>query len=108
MMMKMVFDIVQFLLGPAEIMTQGLVGLILGLGMNALQVYLMYEIVVIVPPRARNLIDAIDMELSQNQYISGMKYRVYTAIIQIFLPLLLICVCYLSFCAFTGAVTNLF
>jgi len=102
------FDIVQFLLGPAEILTQGLVGLIMGLGMNALQIWLMYEIVVLVPPRSKNLIDAIDMELSQVQYSSGMKYRVYSAIFQVFLPLVLICVCYLSFCLLTNVVTSLF
>jgi len=104
----MVFDIVEFLMGPADILTQGMVGLILGLGMNALQVWLMYEIVVLVPPRAKNLIDAIDMELSQVQYFSGLKYRVYSAILQVFLPLVMICVCYLSFCLFTNVVTNLF
>ena len=43
----MSFDIVQFLLGPAELLTQGLVGLIMGLGLNALQIWLMYEIVII-------------------------------------------------------------
>jgi len=32
----MVFHIVEFLMGPAEILTQGMVGFILGLGMNAL------------------------------------------------------------------------
>ncbi len=104
----MVFDIVEFLMGPADILTQGMVGLILGLGMNALQIWLMYEIVVLVPPRAKNLIDAIDMELSQVQYFSGLKYRVYSAILQVFLPLVMICVCYLSFCLFTNVVTNLF
>ena len=104
----MVFDIVEFLMGPANILTQGMVGLILGLGMNALQIWLMYEIVVLVPPRAKNLIDAIDMELSQGQYFSGLKYRVYSAILQVFLPLVMICVCYLSFCLFTNVVTNLF
>jgi len=104
----MVFDIVEFLMGPADILTQGMVGLILGLGMNALQIWLMYEIVVLVPPRAKNLIDAIDMELSQVQYFSGLKYRVYSAILQVFLPLVMICVCYLSFCLFTSVVTNLF
>lgn len=61
--MKMGFDIVQFLMGPANILTQGLVGRIMGLGMNALQIWLMYEIVVIVPARSKNLIDAIDVEL---------------------------------------------
>ena len=105
---KMGFDIVQFLLGPAEILTQGLVGLILGLGMNALQIWLMYEIVVIVPPRSKNLIDAIDMELSQSQYAGGLKYRVYSAVLQVFLPLVMICVCYLSFCLFTNVATSLF
>lgn len=104
----MSFDIVKFLMGPADILTQGLTGLILGLGMNALQIWLMYEIVVIVPTRAKNLIDAIDMELSQAQFTSGMKYRVYTALIQVFLPLVLIGVCYLSFCLFTDVVANLF
>ena len=104
----MVFDIVEFLMGPADILTQGMVGLFLGLGMNALQIWLMYEIVVLVPPRAKNLIDAIDMELSQVQYFSGLKYRVYSAILQVFLPLVMICVCYLSFCLFTNVVTNLF
>ena len=104
----MSFDIVKFMLGPADILTQGMVGLILGLGINALQIWLMYEIVVLVPPRSKNLIDAIDMELSQTQYFSGMKYRIYSAVFQIFLPLLLICVCYLSFCLFTGTVTDLF
>ena len=104
----MVFDIVEFLMGPADILTQGMVGLILGLGMNALQIWLMYEIVVLVPPRAKNLIDAIDMELSQVQYFSGLKYRVYSAILQVFLPLVMICVCYLSFCLFTNVDTNLF
>jgi len=104
----MVFDIVEFLMGPADILTQGMVGLILGLGMNALQIWLMYEIVVLVPPRAKNLIDAIDMELSQVQYFSGLKYRVYSAILQVFLPLVMICVCYLSFCLFTSVVTDLF
>ncbi len=104
----MSFDIVNFLLGPAEILTQGMVGLILGLGMNAMQIWLMYEIVVLVPPRAKNLIDAMDMELSQTQYFSGMKYRIYSALFQVFLPLVLICVCYLSFCLFTGVVTDLF
>jgi hypothetical protein len=102
------FDIVQFLLGPAKLLTQGLIGLIMGLGINALQIWLMYEIVVIVPPRAKNLIDAIDMELSQVQYFSGLKYRVYSAIFQLFLPMVLICVCYLSFCALTNIVTTLF
>ena len=102
------FDIVQFLMGPADLLTQGLVGLILGLGMNALQIWLMYEIVVIVPPRSKNLVDAIDMELSQVQYFSGLKYRVYSAVFQLFLPLVLICICYLSFCLLTSTVTNLF
>lgn len=74
--MKMGFDIVQFLMGPTDILTQGLVGLIMGLGMNALQIWLMYEIVVIVPPRSKNLIDAIDVELSQSQHF-GLKVRVY-------------------------------
>jgi len=104
----MSFDIVNFLLGPAELLTQGMVGLILGLGMNALQIWLMYEIVILVPPRAKNLIDAMDMELSQTQYFSGMKYRIYSAIFQVSLPLVLIGVCYLSFCLFTGVVTDLF
>ena len=104
----MSFDVVNFLLGPAEILTQGMVGLILGLGMNALQIWLMYEIVVLVPPRSKNLIDAMDMELSQTQYFSGMKYRIYSALFQIFLPLVLICTCYLSFCLFTDVVTGLF
>ncbi|MGY5853897.1 MAG: hypothetical protein RTU92_10050 [Candidatus Thorarchaeota archaeon] len=104
----MAFDIVQFLLGPAEILTQGMVGLILGLGMNALQIWLMYEIVVIVPPRAKNLVDVIDMELSQTQFTGGMKYRVYSGIFQVFLPLVLIGVCYLSFCLFTNTINTLF
>lgn len=104
----MSFDLVNFLLAPAEILTQGMVGLILGLGINAMQIWLMYEVIVLVPPRAKNLVDAIDMELSQTQYFSGMKYRIYSAILQVFLPLLLICVCYLSFCLFTGVVTDLF
>ena len=101
-------NIVDFLLGPAHLLTQGLVGLILGLGMNAMQIWLMYEIVVSVPPRAKNLVDAIDLELGQNQYAGGLRYRVYTAILQVFLPILLIAVCYLSFCFFTGLVTDLF
>ncbi|MHA1770333.1 MAG: hypothetical protein ACTSYL_02260 [Candidatus Thorarchaeota archaeon] len=101
-------NIVEFLLAPAQLLTQGLVGLILGLGMNAMQIWLMYEIVVSVPPRAKNLIDSIDMELGQNQYTGGIKYRVYTAILQVFLPLLLIGVCYLSFCLFTNVVIDLF
>jgi hypothetical protein len=104
----MAFDIVNFLLAPAELLTQGMVGLILGLGINALQIWLMYEIVVIVPPRTKNLIDAIDMELAQAQYVSGLRYRVYSAVLQIFLPIVLICVCYLTFCFFTSAVTDLF
>ncbi|TFG34198.1 hypothetical protein EU527_04540 [Candidatus Thorarchaeota archaeon] len=104
----MSFDIVKFLLAPAEILTQGMVGLILGLGINAMQIWLMYEVIVLVPPRAKNLVDAIDMELSQTQYFSGLKYRIYSAILQVFLPLILICVCYLSFCLFTGVVTDLF
>jgi hypothetical protein len=104
----MSFDIVKFLLGPANILTEGMVGLILGLGMNAMQIWLMYEIVVLVPPRARNLIDAMDMELSQTQYFSGMKYRIYSALFQVFLPLLLVCVCYLAFCQFTDVVRLLF
>ena len=104
----MSFDIVQFLLGPAELLTQGLVGLIMGLGLNALQIWLMYEIVIIVPPRAKNLVDAIDMELGQTQYAQGLRYRVYSAILQVFLPLIMIGVCYLSFCLFTDVVTNLF
>ncbi len=104
----MAFDIVQFLLGPAEILTQGMIGLIVGLGLNALQIWLMYEIVVIVPPRAKNLIDVIDIELGQLQYSGGMKYRVYSAVLQVFLPLVLISVCYLSFCLFTGTVSSLF
>ncbi|MGY5854168.1 MAG: hypothetical protein RTU92_11415, partial [Candidatus Thorarchaeota archaeon] len=99
---------VQFLLGPAEILTQGMTGLILGLGMNALQIWLMYEIVVIVPPRAKNLVDVIDMELSQTQFTGGMKYRVYSGIFQVFLPLVLIGVCYLSFCLFTSTINTLF
>jgi hypothetical protein len=102
------FDIVKFLLAPAQILTQGMVGLILGLGINAMQIWLMYEIVVLVPPRSKNLIDAIDMELSQTQYFSGMKYRIYSAVFQLFLPLVLICVSYLSFCLFTGVVSDLF
>lgn len=104
----MSFDIVKFLLGPADILTQGLVGLILGLGMNALQIWLMYEIVVIVPSRSKNLIEAIDMELSQQQHFGGLQYRVYTAIFQLFLPLVMICTCYLSFCLLTGIVSALF
>ena len=104
----MPLDIVKFLLGPADILTQGLVGLILGLGMNALQIWLMYEIVTIIPPRSKNLIDAIDMELSQVQYFSGLKYRVYSAVFQLFLPLVLICTCYLSFCLLTNTVSTLF
>lgn len=107
-MNKLGFDIVTFLMGPADILTQGVIGLIMGLGMNALQIWLMYEIVVLVPPRAKNLIDAIDMELSQVQYFSGLKYRVYSAILQVFLPLIMICVCYLSFCMFTDVVIDLF
>lgn len=106
--MKMGFDIVQFLMGPADILTQGLVGLIMGLGMNALQIWLMYEIVVIVPPRSKNLIDAIDVELSQSQHFGGLKYRVYTAVFQLFLPLVMIGACYLSFCLLTSIVTTLF
>ena len=104
----MPFDIVKFLLGPAELLTQGMVGLILGLGINAMQIWLMYEVIVLVPPRAKNLIDAMDMELSQTQYFSGLKYRIYSAILQVFLPLVLICVSYVSFCLFTGVVTDLF
>ncbi len=104
----MSFDIVTFLMGPADILTQGLIGLILGLGMNALQIWLMYEIVITIPPRAKNLVNAIDMELSQVEYFSGLKFRVYSAILQVFLPLVLIAVCYLSFCLFSGAVTSLF
>ncbi len=104
----MSFDIVTFLMGPADILTQGLIGLILGLGMNALQIWLMYEVVITVPPRAKNLVNAIDMELSQVEYFSGLKFRVYSAILQVFLPLVLIAVCYLSFCLFSGAVTSLF
>ena len=102
------FNIVQFLLGPADILTQGLVGLIMGLGMNALQIWLMYEIVVVVPPRSKNLVDAIDMELSQVQNFGGMRYRAYTAIFQLFLPLVMICACYLSFCLLTEVVMTLF
>lgn len=104
----MSFDIVTFLMGPADILTQGLIGLVLGLGMNALQIWLMYEVVITVPPRAKNLVNAIDMELSQVEYFSGLKFRVYSAILQVFLPLVLIAVCYLSFCLFSGAVTSLF
>ena len=104
----MSFDIVTFLMGPADILTEGLIGLILGLGMNALQIWLMYEIVITIPPRAKNLVNAIDMELSQVEYFSGLKFRVYSAILQVFLPLVLIAVCYLSFCLFSGAVTSLF
>ncbi len=101
-------NIVDFLLGPAQLLTKGMVGLILGLGMNAMQIWLMYEIVVSVPPRAKNLIDAIDLELGQNQYTGGMRYRVYTSILQVFLPLLLVGVCYLAFCLFTNVVIDLF
>jgi len=102
------FDVVKFLLGPAELLTEGMIGMIMGIGMMALEVWLMYEIVIIVPPRAKNLIDAIDMELSQVQYFSGLKYRVYSAIFQIFLPLVMICVVFLSFTFFTGVVSDLF
>ena len=94
-------------MGPADILTQGLVGLILGLGMNALQIWLMYKIVTIIPPRSKNLIDAIDMELSQVQYFSGLKYRVYSTVFQLFLPLVLIRICHLSFCLLTSTVTAL-
>lgn len=104
----MSFDIVTFLMGPADILTEGLIGLIVGLGMNALQIWLMYEIVITIPPRAKNLVNAIDMELSQVEYFSGLKFRVYSAILQVFLPLVLIAVCYLSFCLFSGVVTSLF
>ena len=106
--MNMGFDIVQFLMGPADILTQGLVGLIMGLGMNALQIWLMYEIVVIVPPRSKNLIDAIDVELSQSQHYGGLKCRVYRLILQSILPLVLVCSCYLIFCFLTSVVTAFF
>jgi hypothetical protein len=104
----MSFDIVNFLLGPAQILAQGMVGLIVGLGTNALQIWLMYQIVVLVPPRARNLVDAIDMESSQTQYYGGTRYRIYQAMFQIFLPVILIGVCYTAFCVFTGIVMDLF
>ncbi len=104
----MSFDIVEFLLGPAEILTQGLIGLITGVGMMSLQIWLIYEIVVTVPPRAKNLIDAIDMELGQTQNFGSMRYRIYTAIFQLFLPLIMVCTCYMSFCLLTDYVMMLF
>ncbi|MGY5854455.1 MAG: hypothetical protein RTU92_12880 [Candidatus Thorarchaeota archaeon] len=103
----MAFDIVQFLLGPAEILTQGMVGLILGLGMNALQIWLMYEIVVKVSPRAENLVDVIDMELSQTQFTGGMKYRLYTITVQVCLTLVLISMCYLVFYLISSSIRTL-
>ena len=104
---KMSFDIVEFLLGPAEILTQGLIGLIMGIGMMALQIWLIFEIVVTVPPRAKNLVDAIDMELGQNNF-SSTRYRIYTGIFQLFLPLVMVCACYMSFCLLTDYVMMLF
>ncbi len=103
-------DIVNFLLGPASLLTQGLIQLFIGLAMNAMQVWLIYEIITTVPTRSKNLIEAIDAELTQNNYYqnTGLRYRVYGALLQVFLPLLLITVCYLSFCLFTQIVMDLF
>nr|MDO8097747.1 hypothetical protein [Candidatus Njordarchaeota archaeon] len=55
-------DIVSLLLGPAAVLTQGLIGLIVGLGLYALEIWLVYEIITMVPPRVKSLVDTIDEE----------------------------------------------
>jgi hypothetical protein len=97
----MATDIVSLLLGPAEVITRGLIGLIVGLGLYALEIWLVYEIITMVPPRVKNLVDTIDEEATMRgmQYY-GLKHRIYFAILQIFLPLLLVAASYLSICVF--------
>jgi hypothetical protein len=60
----MATDIVSLLLGPAQVITQGLIGLIVGLGLYALEIWLVYEIITMVPPSVKNLVDTIDDEAS--------------------------------------------
>lgn len=97
-------DIVSLLLGPAEVLTRGLIGLIVGLGLYALEIWLIYEIITSVPPRVKNLVDTIDEEATMRgmQYY-GMRHRIYSALLQVFLPLLLIAASYLSICVFLDA-----
>ncbi len=94
-------DIVQLLLGPAQVLTNGLIGLIVGLGLYALEIWLVYEIITSVPPRVKNLVDTIDEEASMRgmQYY-GLKHRIYSSLLQLFLPLILIAASYLSMCIF--------
>lgn len=97
-------DIVSLLLGPAAVLTQGLIGLIVGLGLYALEIWLVYEIITSVPPRVKNLVDTIDEEATMRgmQYY-GLRHRIYSALLQVFLPLLLIAASYLSICVFLDA-----
>jgi len=101
-------DIVSLLLGPAAVLTQGLIGLIVGLGLYALEIWLVYEIITMVPPRVKSLVDTIDEEVTARgmQYY-GLKHRVYSALLQVFLPLLLIAASYLSICVFLDAVKTI-
>jgi len=101
-------QIVDLLLQPATLMTQGLVGLIVGLGSLALQFWLTFEIIVNVPPRVKRLIDSIDFEFGQLSYWSGMKYRFFFGILQVCLPLLLVAASYIGICYFLQVLTQFF
>ena len=98
--------IIQPLLEQASILTQGLVGLIFGLGIYALEIFLVYQIVVMVPPRAKVLVDAIDYELTNVSWFSGLKHRVFSALLQVLLPLLMIGICVISFALFTRVLND--
>ncbi len=104
----MTTGIVSLLLGPARELTSGLIGLIVGLGLYALEIWLVYEIITMVPPRVKNLVDTIDEEVTARgmQYY-GLKHRVYSGLLQLFLPLLLIAASYLSICVFLDAISGM-
>lgn len=105
----MASDIVSLLLGPAEVITQGLIGLIVGLGLYALEIWLVYEVITMVPARVKNLVDTIDEEAAMRglQYY-GLRHRIYSAILQVFLPLLLVAASYLSICVFLNVLQSVF
>ena len=100
-------DIVGILLGPAQLLTKGLVGLIMGLGIYALEIWLMYQIVVMVPPRVKSLVEAIDYDLSQmSWHHTTTRQRVYKGLLQVLIPAILIAACYLAFSLFTAVLLD--
>ncbi len=81
-------EIIEFVLGPAKLLTKGMVGLMIGLGSLAIYPFVAWVLIIKIPMRIYELTNAMDNELKEQLHYDPQGHRgLFAAVLRVLLPL---------------------